>query len=200
MPTEVPTATPTDTPVPPTPDVSQAIANFPAGIYTAPNGDQIDYVLTGQTVKVLGRAYSGTWLYVETIVGTRGFAFLTLFDWPGNFQALTPIAVPATRTPTPTRTPSATVSSDYIGVDFYIIGKAFCSPKPGYHLYLRGQSQLAPFKYYVDGSFVYEGSDQYTFDYTYPSGTNLVKVIARVVARDGRFAENSLALRQPNCP
>ena len=211
--TDVPTPVPSDTPTPavepsvtptetvsPTPDVTHATANFSAGIYTAPNGDQVDYVLTGQTVTVLGRAYSGNWLYVQTVAGTKGFAFLTLFDWPGDFQSLKPIPVPATPSPTPIRTPSATVSSDYIGVDFYTIGKAFCSPKPGYHLYLRGLGELAPFKYYVDGKLVYDGSDQYTFDYTYPSGTNLVRVTARVVARDGRYNEASLGLRRPNCP
>ncbi len=210
MPTEVPSATPTDTPVPtdipptatvpPTPDLWKATANFPAGIDTAPNGDQVDYVLTGQTVTVLGRAYSGTWLYVQTVAGTKGFAFLTLFDWPGDFQSLKPIPVPATATPTHTITPAATPSSDYVGIDFYTTGDGFCSPKAGYHLYLRGLGEMSPFKYYVDGVPKYEGSDQYTFDFDYPSGTVLVRVVARVEARDGRWVEKALALRKPNCP
>jgi hypothetical protein len=206
QPTDTPTATdqptdvPIDTPAPTAIDLSRATANTSASIFTAPNVDPVDFVSAGQTVIVLGRAYSGNWLYVQTTAGKKGFAYRPLFDWSGDLQSLTPIPVPVTAMPTRTTTPSATLSSDYIGVDFFIIGNGFCSPKPGYHLYLRGLGELFPFKYYVDGALVYTGSDQYTFDYNYPAGTSLVKVTARVEARDGRRVEQSLALRKPNCP
>ncbi len=171
-------------------------------MYLAPNINLIDSVHPDQAVTVLGRTYQGNWLYVQTASGKRGFAYRPYFDWTGDFQALKPIPVPITPTATPTTRPTAIAtipSSDFIGLDFYTVGKVVCKPKPGYHLYLRGLGELYPFKYYVDGQLVYQGTDQYVYDYTYPEGMNLVKVVARAEARDGRSVEASLALRLPTC-
>jgi hypothetical protein len=208
------TATPTSTPIPtPTMDTSSAVAKENAGVFLAPNVTLVDSVRPGQSVTVLGRSYQGNWLYVQTISGKRGFAYRPLFDWTGDFQALTPIAAPVASTPsrTPiavpvTPAPPATVAAGcpsdrtgFIGIDFYPIGDPICKPRPGYHLYLRGQGELYPFKYYVAGKKVYEGSDQHTFDYYLPAGNTRVNVTAVVEACDGRRVEKLLDLKPVTC-
>jgi hypothetical protein len=220
--TDTPTFTPTSVP---TIDTSRAVANQNAGVFLAPNGILVDSVRPGQAVTVLGRADLGDWLYVQTISGKQGFAYRPLFDWPGDILALTPVPIPDTPTPsrtpvpipdtpTPSRTPvrvpvtmtsSPTVPprcpsdrTGFIGIDFYPIGDPFCTPRPGYHLYLRGQGDLHPFKYYVAGKKVYEGNDQYTFDY-YLAGNTRVHVAAVVEACDGRRVEKLLDLKPVIC-
>jgi hypothetical protein len=202
------TDTPTFTPTPmPTIDSSRAAANQNAGVFQAPNFNQVDSVPAGQQVTVSGRSYQGNWLYVQTISGKQGFAYRPLFDWTGDFQALTPIAAPATPAPIavpikPAPPVAAGCPSDrtgFIDMDFYPIGDPICSPRPGYHLYLRGQGELYPFKYYVAGKKIYEGSDQYTFDYSLPAGNTRVHVTAVVEACDGRRVEKLLDLKPVIC-
>jgi len=61
-----------------------------APIHAAPddNSDVLAGVEAGETVAVLGRAPSDTWLYVRTGAGVEGYAWQPFFHWVGDFEAL----------------------------------------------------------------------------------------------------------------
>jgi hypothetical protein len=211
-PTVVPADTPTPepTPVPATPmpastSAPRAVARDNAGVFSSPNSNAtlIGSVQSGQGVTVVGRSSAGSWLYIQTDAGVRGFVYQPLLDWAGDFQGLPPIAAPTIVTPVaPTPQLQATPSSDFIGIDFYPIpgdANGHCSPAPGYTLQISGQGELAPFEYYIDGVLVYKGSGVFGYEYHYPGSQPNAQVSGTVKARDGRSVEQRLFLKKPNC-
>jgi len=104
--TPTPTATPALTPTPtftptPTPTLSKvAVANQEAAILAAPDAESavLGFVKVGESVTVLGRSVTGSWLYILGAAGVEGFVYQLYFDWPGDLAAL------------PTRRPTVTVT------------------------------------------------------------------------------------------
>jgi hypothetical protein len=208
VPTDTPTPEPTRVPATPMPastEAPRAVANAAAGVFASPNSNAtlIGSVKPGQAVTVVGRSSVGSWLYIQTDGGVRGFVYQLLLDWAGDFQSLLPIAAPTIVTPVaPTPQLQTTPSSDFIGIDFYPIPgdvNGHCSPAPGYTLQISGLGELSPFEYLVDGVLVYRGSGVFGYEYHYPGSQPNAQVVGTVKARDGRSVEKRLFLRRPNC-
>jgi len=53
-----------------------------------PNAAVLGGVEVGEAVTVVGRAASGSWLYVRDDTGTEGFVWQPYFEWAGDFEAL----------------------------------------------------------------------------------------------------------------
>jgi hypothetical protein len=61
-----------------------------AAIFVSPdlNAAVLGGVEVGEVVTVVGRAASGSWLYVRDDTGTEGFVWQPYFEWVGDFEAL----------------------------------------------------------------------------------------------------------------
>jgi conflict system STAND superfamily ATPase len=96
-PTPVPTSTPTLVPVQVVLPADVAIVRQSIALFAEPDAGAVTlgFANVDQHVTVMGRAASGSWLYVRNEQGVEGFAWLPYLEWSGDLASM-PIRVPTT--------------------------------------------------------------------------------------------------------
>ena len=226
QPTETPTATSTHTPTssthaptPPstptlTPAPNVAVCTQAAAIFAAPRADsaELGYVTAGGSVTVVGRAPSGSWLYIHGSAGVEGFVWKPYFDWPGDLEAL-PTRLPTVTVtpPIPTHTPTPSVTYEPLWMDFWPVpdNPSRCEDNTWiWTLMIRGQGGNQVYTYCLDGEYLIGPLEQdlqtsedelvYVFDVRGDCGGARI-VTGRVQSGDGQTAEKKLFLDSPDC-
>jgi len=223
-PTIIPTHTrrPTDTPTLPSPPTATAtpttsnvaVCTAPAAIFAAPSAyaANLGYVKAGEAVTVVGRASSGSWLYIHDSAGVEGFVWKPYFDWPGDLEALPTRLPTVTVTPsTPTHTPMPSRTYEALWIDFWQVpdNPSRCENSTWiWTLMIRGQGGNQVYTYYLDGGYLAGPLEQnletpedelvYVSEVRGTCGAARI-VIGRVESGDGQSAERELFLDSPDC-
>jgi len=196
----------------PAPNV--AVCTQAAAIFAAPRADsaELGYVTAGGSVTVVGRAPSGSWLYIRDSAGVEGFVWKPYFDWPGDLEALpTRLPTVTVMSPTPTYTPAPSVTYESLWIDFWPVpdNPSRCENSTWiWTLMIRGQGGNQVYTYYLDGGYLAGPLEQdpetpedelvYVSEVRGTCGAARI-VIGRVESGDGQSAERELFLDSPDC-